>query len=192
MLTVMNRLFLLVLLGLAPLAVQAGDVYKYVDDRGVVHYTDKPPAGVKKADLPELQTYSSEPSSSTDQYSAGSSSADTGPVLLPPEAAALGFYSSVKITSPAPDETFHTADAQVTVAASVQPGLQSAQGHHLVFYVDGIVRPTDQSSIVLQGVERGSHTVSAAVLDAGGRVLTQSPPVSFHMLPPTVSRSGKH
>jgi hypothetical protein len=183
--------------GMLPLLAQGAEVYKYVDDRGVVHYTDKPPPGAKKADLPELQTYSSDPAAAESPVAGPpvtNPAADTGTVTLPPEAAALGFYSSVKIVSPTPDQTYHTADAQVTAAASVEPELQASQGHRLVFYVDGAARPPEpgQTSLVLQGLERGTHQVSAAVLDDQGQVLRQSPPVSFHMLPPTVFRKGKH
>jgi hypothetical protein len=47
----MRRLVLIVILAVAPAIVQAGDVYKWTDAGGVVHYSDTEPAAEMKAEL---------------------------------------------------------------------------------------------------------------------------------------------
>ena len=187
----MEKLLFLLLL-LAPMLAQAGDVYIYRDDRGQPHYTDKPPPGAQKAKLPELQTYSSNPSAKPDPLSPSPGSyGSSGMPILPPEAAALGFYSALQVTTPTQNETLHSFSAQA--AASVQPALQSAQGHHVVFYLDGMARPAPPgaTSLQLEDMDRGTHNLSAAILGGDGQVLLQSDNVSFNVLPPSLLNKAK-
>ena len=157
------------------LVAAAGDVYRWVDSSGVVHYTDKPQTPTDKpAALPHLQTYT--PSAPP----AGFAPAQGGAGAQAP--AAL-----ISIASPAPDETIRDAEGNlsVTVDADLQPG----QG--LIFYLDGSAaneQPTPSTAFLYTGVERGEHTVSAALVGGNGEELARSEPVTIHMKPPAARR----
>ena len=46
-------------------------------------------------------------------------------------------------------------------------------------------RPIAATSMTFNGIERGEHNVTAAVLDATGKELMRAPAVTFHSKPPT-------
>jgi hypothetical protein len=161
---------------LLPLAVGA-EIYRYVDEDGVVRYTDKPPhQDAKPVELPAVQTYTSD-----DGYVRDDADPAEEPGAVPEQAG----YRGVQLISPAPDEVFQNADPQVTASAQVEPGLQP--GHRLVFLVDGQSYPAapGQSSLLLSGLARGSHTLQAVVMDASDRVQAESESRSFHLSPPS-------
>jgi hypothetical protein len=186
MLKTMNRLIVTSLMAVAPWIALADEVYKYVDEKGVVHYTDTPVKGAERADLPQLQSYSG--SESRGDAASSEQSAPSSIVEKRSPPASVQLYSDLAIASPKADETFHTANAQVTASIATRAGLLHELGHRVVFYVDGQVQPAaeGQSSLALQGLGRGTHTLSAAIVDGQGQVLAQSANINFHLLPPTV------
>jgi len=157
-------------------AALAADVYRWTDDKGVVHYSDKPQTPADKpAELPHLQTYnhSSSPPPSAPL-------ADTPAKPAKAEAAAGGAFA---ITSPAPDETIRDAEGKFTVAVSgtLQPG------EGVIYYLDGSAEnqePTPSTAFLYARVERGEHSVSAALIGADGHELERTPAVAIHVKPP--------
>lgn len=144
----------------------AGAIYRWVDDAGVTHYSDRPAPGARLADLPAL------------------SSSKAGPTPEPAPQSADPAVPSLAITSPAPGATFHDASRRVPVTVIVGPEL--AAGQQLRYYLDG--RPLGeagrQTSLVLTGVPRGEHRVTVAVV-AGDQELARAPAVTFYMSPPS-------
>ncbi len=150
------------------------EIYKWVDAEGTVHYSDKPVANAKPADLPTLQ--------GLDEQKV------TQPVVSPTSKAKTDVNSGpdVAIIRPLPEETFRDGRGLVSAQAAISPALAPDQA--LVYYLDGsatAVSPTKQTSIQLQGIARGEHQISVAVV-AGGREITRSPAVVFYMKPPSV------
>mgnify|MGYP002622190189 CR=1 FL=1 len=98
-------------------------------------------------------------------------------------AAALAFAAAaaaaqISIVSPKPKETVHNNQGEVTVhvAADLAPGQQ------VRLLVDGeSVAQGRGSSFNLSGIHRGTHQLTAQVIDAGGTVLAESQPVEFYM-----------
>lgn len=166
-----------VLLSACCFAQAADPVYRWVDKEGVIHYGAQPPSkDAKPAALPEIQTYSSRGSSRP------------APVL-PQDAAATpaATIKQVRILSPVQDEVFRDAQGSVGVSVAVLPALPEGAG--VIFYLDGLpknAKPLPSTSTTLNGVERGEHSVVAAIVDASGRELIRSQPVTFHSKPPTV------
>lgn len=156
----------------------AAEVYRWVDENGVVHYTDKPPApGAEPAKLPKLQKM---PAGSVPE-ARESSRAETAPEVT-------AEIPTVKVVSPTVDQTFRGASHQVQVVVSVNPGLAGNQG--LIYYLDGQpvnTEPTRAQSMIFNEVYRGAHLASVAVV-AGGKELSHSDSVPFYMMPPTVPR----
>ncbi|HSW13542.1 MAG TPA: DUF4124 domain-containing protein [Solimonas sp.] len=173
----MRKLCLLLSLSLLSLAA-AAEVYKYTDEKGVVHYTDQPPSkGARPASLPPLQTVPSD-------VIAGSRSEPDAPSRSRAAAAAEAY--SLSIVSPTPEQTFREPGGNVEVSVSVQPELQS--GYGLMFYVDGAPatpEPVAGTGVSLSGLERGAHAIAVALVDADGKEVTRSS-VTVYMKPPTV------
>lgn len=158
-------------------AVATDAVYRWVDSKGVIHYGAQPPTkDALPANLPEIQTYSPR---------AGLKALPVQPL----EASAKPAPASVKevrILTPVQDEIFRDAQGAVGVAVAVLPALPAGAG--VVFYLDGTAKnskPSPATSTVFSGVERGEHSVSAAVVDATGKELMRAPPVTFYSKPPT-------
>lgn len=174
----MRTACLLLLMMLA--APASAEVYRYVDEQGVVHYTDKPPGrDAKPATLPPLHTYPAGRPPEPDAPSA-------------PETPASAGKLQVRIDAPAPDQTFRDPSGSVSVSASVSPALPG--GHGLIYYVDGSAatpEPVQTTGFTLSGLERGEHRIAVAVVDGDGREVARSATVSVHLKPPTVRRPAQ-
>lgn len=152
-------------------------VYKWVDDQGVVHYTDKPPTdGAQPAKLPPLQTYKEGTTPNLRKFEKPGAPATT-------QGAA-----QIDIVTPAHDETFR--ERTVPIAVMVTPQLKA--GQKLIYLLDGVPAsaPTTQTSYALTEVDRGTHTVSVTVVDEAGNQYGSSPSVTVHVKPPIVDNPG--
>lgn len=169
----MTKLFVLLLTCTALFAAPAGaEIYKWVDNQGVVHYSDKPVDGAQPADLPQLQ--------GADSTTLPDDSAAPAPDESSPGANGL----SVTLQRPQPQETFRGTGA-VPLQAAVSP--QLAVGQNLVYYLDGnpAAQPTRNTSLQLSGLARGEHTASVAVVDDTGNSVAHSPSVTFYVKTPS-------
>ena len=169
-------LLLLLLLTCPP---ASAEVYRWVDENGVVHYTDKSPKpGAEPAELPNLQSYQPRQVPAPDTAAAAD-----------PDAATPDYQR--RIANPRQDEVIRSPAPGQTVSATVKPAL--ARGHGLQFLLDGQVaneQPTRSQSVSLPTVYRGTHTLVVRVVDADGKELKRSDTVTFHKLPPTVRRNA--
>lgn len=172
----MRKLFFLIALFLSlPLAAQ---VYKYTDEKGVVHYTDKPPSkNAKPANLPPLHTYAPPPTSAKPEAATPA-----------PEAPSGGGGFQVRITAPANESTSREASSEVAVSVDVAPPLP--RGYTLRYYLDGAARSDagDGTGALLTGVERGQHSIEVALLDPQGAEVARSAPVTVYMHQPALKR----
>lgn len=177
----MRTALALLLLALATAATAADPVYRWVDKDGVIHYGGQPPSkDAKPASLPEIQTYSNRNATK---------SLPIAPLDASTKASASAAVKEVRILSPVQDEIFRDPSAGVGVAVAVLPGLPDGAG--LIFYLDGApknARPSPNTSMTFNGIERGEHSVVAAVVDSTGRELSRSQPVTFHSKPPSALR----
>ncbi|HUS24559.1 MAG TPA: DUF4124 domain-containing protein [Candidatus Binatia bacterium] len=149
-------------------------VYKWTDAQGVIHYTDKPPTkDATPAKLPPLQSYD------------GRSVPVVPPSTPAARAPAAADVARVQIVSPPADEVYRDPETVVPVAVVVTPGLED--GRLLRYYVDGTPRgkASAETSDSISGLERGSHDIAVALVDASGRELARSS-VTVHLMPPTV------
>lgn len=166
----MKYLFLIALLVIAiPVSAQ---MYRYVDDQGKVHFSDKPVAE-------GAQPY--EPTAPIITVPSGSNAGGLQPLSRPSSAPFK--YKSVRITAPANDHVF-TPDQTASIAVSIEvdPPLRGGEGHVLEFYLDGqLYAKGAQTSYNLVELNRGTHTVSASIVDDRGKKLKSSDSVSFHV-----------
>jgi hypothetical protein len=151
-------------------AQEKDKVYRYTDSKGIIHYTDKPPAkDAKPVELPPLQTF---PSTGTVNLSA-----PTAPVKVAQQ-------FTLAITSPTADNTFRDADEAIAIVVSVTPSMPL--GYGMTFTSDGAPLHEgvlQQTSFSVAGLERGSHTITATLSDPQGQAVASSS-VTVHIKQP--------
>lgn len=158
---------LVLLLCCLPLTALAG-VYKWVAPDGTVHYSDTPREGAEEVHVAPPQT-----------YSPGSLPRFT-PRPEPPEPEPA--YTRFELTAPADDATLRENTGAIGVSFALEPALDVARGHRLVVLLDGQARdPIRETSLTLENVDRGTHTLQGQVVDAAGKVLISSPSIKVHL-----------
>lgn len=167
----MPRIAFFLCLMLAVGAAQAQKIYKYTLSNGDVVYSDKPPPAdqAEEVQLEPLQGFSLPPPPPPTDTSAGTE-AD-------PEAFS---YEAFKVTSPSNDATIRDNGGNVQVSMNLVPGLQN--GHSIEIMMDGqSIGSGKSTSLTLTEVDRGTHTVQAAVKDVDGKEVMRSNSVIFHL-----------
>lgn len=165
----MKNPFLLMLLLLFSVTQVVAGVFKWVDASGQVHFSDQPVDGAEKLDLPEPTVYSPRPLPGQEEDQAGQ-----GTVVG-------AAYRSFAVVSPRENVTIYDNDGSVKVSLEIQPAL--LKGHKFRLFLDGapVSGELTTPQITLQNVDRGTHTVSAAILDQGGIELGRTARVTFHL-----------
>lgn len=153
----------LVALAFASSAAHAA-TYKWVDKDGKVHYSDQPVAGAEKVDLKPLTEVPSTPveqAQSSDQ-----------PPPEPLDSATQ--YSSMTITNPKQGDSLRGSGIGLNISVDLSPSLGGDD--RIEYLLDGKV--VEQN---VPYVERGTHTVSARVVDPDGRTKISAPSVTFQV-----------
>jgi len=166
------RTFILILLVAGSVAT-ASDVYRWTDDNGEVHYSDRPHEGAERVTLPKAQTFSAP---APQRKSVNSDVARDEESKKKKDVS----YSSVRITSPNSDEVLWNTGGVMNVSVSTQPGLR--RGHTLMIYLDGQVVGNltgNQRATELTGINRGEHTLNTEVRDASGDIVGTGNAVNF-------------
>lgn len=175
-------------------AASASDVWKWVDDKGITHYSDHPVPGAVKIEV-RAGNIAQSPAES-----ASPSASDS-----PPAAVAFTQYRDFEIWRPENDQVFPNTGGQVNVEIRIEPAV--GPGHTVNLYLDGKVVTgfaRNAMSYSLSGITRGTHNVTATVTDQRGKQLqtTKSvvftvrqesiaqPPVGPSQRPPPKQRTG--
>ncbi len=166
---------ILFLAGVLLTAPVSAAVYKWVDAQGAVHYGDLPPGGVpaESVKLPGISTYQA-------------------PALPPPtepqqqSPAAFTGYTKAEIVQPENNSAVRANDMKVQVVVGLEPALQP--GHRVAILLDGtaVGDPFDGLAVQLSGVYRGGHTLQARIVDAAGKVVTETPTTTFTLRKATI------
>lgn len=153
-------------------------VYKWVDDKGEVNYSDRPHPGAQEMTNLDVPTYVSPPP--PPPASAKST----------PSTHTAKSYESLAITRPGNDEGVRSNNGDVSVSVAVLPELHTDLGHRLGILLDGalIADPSDATEFQLNNIERGSHTLQAVVFEASGNAVAESPPVTIHLYRQSLQR----
>jgi hypothetical protein len=168
------RLFIAALL-LSATGLAVAQAYRWVDENGVVHYSDRPIEGAEEIILPQ----SSGPSSPAVPRRSVSRGEATSVDDQPADA-----YNTLDITSPAPEETLWNIEGTLNVTMNLEPGLRS--GHRIRVYFDGEERMVFGTTFQIPEVYRGVHNIQAEVLDRGGRVMIRSTTNRFYVQQTTI------
>lgn len=169
-------LFTLMSLAMGTVAV-AATVYKWVDEEGVVHYSDQPHENAEKVQLKAPQTYSAQK---------GFVRAPPIPSPSPTSAAPAPAYQSCSISEPTNDQVFMNTST-VNAGVSVQPAVR--EGDTAIVTLDGQRVPGVPASggqFTISPVDRGTHTLQVVIQDGQGNRVCQSPSVTFHVRQPSL------
>lgn len=147
------------------------EVYKHVDKDGNITYTDVP-SKAKETPIPvkPMTPYTAPvPKASSQTKTEEKKPATT--------------YRSLTIQQPANNDVIRANNGAISVTLQSQPGLDAAAGHKYAIALDGKVLQSGQSgSLTINEVARGSHTVSAQIIDSTGKVLATATPVTIQLL----------
>jgi hypothetical protein len=168
------RTALLLLLAFAALGLSgtasSAEVWKWVDAKGVTHYSDQPVPGavrieVRAGNISEAR--SAQPlSNNADSGSDSRTEQDT--------------YRDFQIVRPTNDQSIVNTAGRVDVEIRISPVVQGT--HRLNLYLDGKLVtgfPRNTTVYALTEVPRGSHSVNAVVADASGNTIQESSSVTF-------------
>lgn len=167
-----KRLICFLALTLAATWVQA-ETYRYVDENGVVHYTDRPVEGAEVVELRSVQSYSNRRTQRTRPTPT--------PRNTDAESEQQAFsYERFEVSRPINDGTIWNTAGRITVSFSVEPSLR--QGHRVRMFLDGEPVPNTGGglSATLEGVDRGTHELRAVVENQAGQVIVSSDTSVFH------------
>lgn len=152
------------------------EIYRWVDAEGNVVYSDEPHADAETVDLPASTVYTPVEEELDDlKLSPDEDAAELTSPAIP--------NYQLRIITPADDESIWVNNGDVSVTMVVEPELNAERGDQIIVQLDGAqVGPAQsQTSFQFSNLSRGSHSLSAMVVDSTGAVLTNSSTVTFHL-----------
>jgi hypothetical protein len=164
------------LFGFAALAIAGavfGQAYRWVDEDGIVHFSDRPHEGAERIELPTFTRSSRSVSTPTPRTTASTTQ------QAEPEEEKPFSYESVTISSPAAEETLWNIEGILNVTVDLRPGLE--QGHRVRAYFDGTPQMVGGLNFQIAEVYRGAHNVQVEILDRTGTLMIRSLPNRFYV-----------
>lgn len=165
----MEKRLVILLLGLSLGTAAFAQAYRWVDEDGVVHYSDRPQPGAQQFELPEANVTSVRRVERNRNADLGGNDEEEQTFA----------YELLEITTPAAEETLWNIDGVLNVTLSTQPTLRP--GDRVRVYFDGQSRMVEGLSFQLDNVYRGVHNIQAEIVDAGGALLIRSQPNRFYV-----------
>jgi len=164
------RTFITLIAVLAAGVVMA-QAYRWVDEDGIVHFSDRPIEGAERIFLPEQnrgtrRVFAPPP--------APTQASDV--VESQPEAFA---YESIEVVAPGPEETLWNIEGVLNVSLQLVPGLR--QGDQVRVYFDGEPRVVSGTSFQIEEVYRGVHNIQVEIIDSTGQMMVRSLPSRFYV-----------
>ena len=99
------------------------------------------------------------------------------------EGAAPTRYVKLEILAPLRDQTVHDNLGRLELRVATDPPVRGERGDHIRILIDDRAAATMNAAgtHTLSGIERGSHTLKAVLLDRDGHELIASEAITFHM-----------
>lgn len=154
-------------------------VYKFVDENGVVSFSDKPSQGSSEVKI--RQTRPSNTNADDDEGEGDESVEETAssdeegdnkrPAIT---------YRSLQVLTPRQDKVLDPENGAVQVILLPTPSL--GDNHELVISVDG--RDISQGrdvNLSVTNLPNGNHTVAGRIIDPDGKVIIQSRTINFEI-----------
>lgn len=176
----MRKRILFTLISLACSVALATTVYKWVDENGVIHYSDQPHPNAQKLQVVGVQTYSGH----------AAAVRAPGPGESDSSAAPPNPYKGCAIAQPLDQQNLPNAQSVfIRIAADPVP----RGGDRIYITMDGQAlnggQPTGLSFNVTP-IERGAHSVQAQIRSQDDQVLCQTPTITFYVQQPNLFSPG--
>lgn len=167
------RFVILALLLMWTLPAAATEMWRWVDENGVVHFSDRPRPGAERVDMRPAQTFTA-----PEIPARPPAATESGPDGDQP---ATVRYNRLAVVSPANGENLWNIEGELNIQVDVDPALSA--NHGLLVYLDGqrVGTPRTDTSFTIGEVYRGEHTLRVAIVDERGRERASSDPVVFHV-----------
>jgi len=172
--------------GAQPTTGTTRQLWVWKDANGITHYSDRPEPGAKKIEI--VGATPATPATPATTAGAAAAPAPSGSATKAETPATIQ-YRLLEITSPENGASFFNADVSVEVRLRSEP--QRSGDDKLLMYLDGkpVEEARDAYSHTFTGLERGEHTVTAAILDAQGKEKIHSRACVFYIKEPSVNRT---
>lgn len=178
----MKNINLLLLLFISIQALASNDVYMQKDSQGGVIFSDVPLNNnaqiIENVDStasssPALTSALPPPNLNNYHHPNGGMSSLTGPAQSIP-------YTSFDIASPKNQESIQNQPV-FKVSVTVQPALQ--KGDAVQIYLDGqpMGAPMESTNFAFPAPDRGTHQLSAILIDAQGNIAKQAGPITVYV-----------
>lgn len=156
----------------------AETIYKVVDDKGNVTFTDTPP-GDEDATV-EVHILRETNAANAVAVTPAAAEQATRPDKVVPYV--------TRIAHPANEATIPMGPGDFIVEAEIAPGLES--GEQLILILDGtpVSAPQLSPTWQLSNVFRGAHRLQVVRLNKAGEALNESPEHTVYVMRPTVNR----
>lgn len=149
----------------------SSQVYRWVDEDGVVHYSDQPHPGAEEIELESAPAINMPQPGSMPGRAAGPEPEN--------EAEGNAAYEALTVAQPAAEETLWNIGGVLDVTLNLQPALRP--GDQVRVYFDGTPQTVSGTQFQLEEVWRGEHNLQAEVLDESGNLLIRSEPIRFYV-----------
>ena len=158
--------------------------YKWTDEDGVVHYSDRPHPGAEIVQLPEQHSSprAIRPAPTVQRPTRYGASKDQAETPAQPFS-----YQTLEITTPAAEQTLWNIEGVLNVTLNLQPALQP--GHSVRAYFDGTPQQVSGTSFQIQEVYRGVHNLQVEVIDETGKLMIRSLPNRFYVQQNSIARA---
>jgi hypothetical protein len=154
--------------------------YKSVDEQGNIVYSDTPTPGAEQLTPPPISTVDTKPILKESSEEAKNTDKDgTGePAKKPPTK-----YKKFTIVTPKNDDTIWDNNGSAPVTLSLEPPLDTENGHSVWVYVDGqaLVKKSQSLNQPLTGLDRGTHKIRAEIRDEKRKTLIRTQSITLYM-----------
>lgn len=178
------RLVMIALLLCWSATAAATEMWRWVDENGVVHFSDRPREGAERVDVRRVQSYTAPEVVPTAVEARDEAAAQAEP-------AGAG-YRGFRIVSPVGGETLWNIAGELSIELAVDPGLRS--NHRFQVYLDGsrvADAPDRATQFTITEVYRGEHSLRVAIVDERGREIASTEPVVFFVQQTSVQNPAR-
>lgn len=168
---------ILAILLLLPLVCSA-EIYKYQDEKGYIYYTDQPQPGAKKVEL-RPTTVTRKDDDTLNSKDSSKKTTDKAAAEKDKKEDAVKEYRIFSIADPVNQQTFQNTRL-IPVTIKVEPEL--FEGDKVTVLLDGQEVMTQAATqFIINNPNRGTHTVTAKLINANGQVLKTSNSVTIYV-----------
>ncbi len=151
-------------------------VYRWVDEKGVEHFADKPIPGVMAKEV-DIQTFQGNvfnvPKATPSRVPKDKKNKPTADKKT---------KFAAEIVSPMDDAAIRSNDGSIEISVKIEPGMKVGQSLQLL--VDGkpLGKKHKLTSIRATNIHRGTHSLQVQLINKDGKVIASTSTIKVHVL----------